>query len=123
MENKGVTALSELAETFRNHEDRQITKEEFKAVLRQHLTGSHADQQITQLWDKVGQLTGMNGTVITTLQLCRHGTSTIGQEEVCTFLLHEMQQRESQTKAHFIAPLPHHPSFSSMTNTKVSSSG
>lgn len=54
MENKGVTALSELAETFRNNEDRQIAKEEFKAVLGQHFNGSHADQQITQLWDKVG---------------------------------------------------------------------
>lgn len=61
MENKGVTALSELAETFRNNENRRITKDEFKALLRQHLSGSHADQQITQLWDKVYRTSDWNG--------------------------------------------------------------
>lgn len=61
MENKGVTALSELAETFRKNENRRITKEEFKALLRQYLSGSHADQQITQLWDKVYRTSDWKG--------------------------------------------------------------
>lgn len=53
MENKGVIAISELAENLKSNKERQITREEFKAVLRQYLSGPHVDQQITQLWDKV----------------------------------------------------------------------
>ena len=51
--------------------------------------------------------------------MCREGRKTIGQEEVCSFLLREMQQRESQARAHLSLPLPQQPSFSSMPNTKV----
>jgi hypothetical protein len=50
--------------------------------------------------------------------MCREGRKTIGQEEVCSFLLREMQQRESQARAHLSLPLPQQPSFSSMPNTK-----
>ena len=52
-------------------------------------------------------------------QLCKGRGDTIGQGDVCSFLLREMQQRESQARAHLTVPLPHHPSFSSMLNTKV----
>ena len=51
--------------------------------------------------------------------MCKEGAKTIGQDEVCSFLLKEMQQRESQVKAHFTLPVSHHPSFTNMTNTKV----
>lgn len=55
MESKGSAALSELAESLRGHEERRITRKDFEAVLRRHFSGSHADQQIIQLWDKVQQ--------------------------------------------------------------------
>ena len=50
-----TAALSELAESFAGDEERRIKREDFEAVLRRHLSGSHAEQQIAQLWDKVGR--------------------------------------------------------------------
>ena len=53
------------------------------------------------------------------LQLCRGGGDAIGQGDVCSFLLQQMQQRESQARAHATAPLPHHPAFCSALHSKV----
>lgn len=48
-----MEALSELVESFRGDEDRQIVREEFEEVLGQYVNGPRATQQIAQLWDKV----------------------------------------------------------------------
>ena len=52
MEAIGSAALSELVDGLREVEGKRITKREFEATLRQYLNGSHASQQIDQLWNK-----------------------------------------------------------------------
>ena len=47
------TALSELAQSLRGCELRRMTRSDFETIVRKHLSGSHVDQQIAQLWDKV----------------------------------------------------------------------
>ena len=50
---EAVSALSELAESLRGRELRRIKRCDFESTLRKYLSGSHAEQQIAQLWDKV----------------------------------------------------------------------
>ena len=116
-------ALSELAFSLRSCKGRYITRADFETTLKRYLSGSHADQQISQLWDKVA----LHGLKVHQEIRCNvfpvqisGERATIGQGELCSFLLKEMQQKESQAKAHLTLPLPHQPSFSSMPNTKVS---
>ena len=47
-----VAALSELAERLRGHEGKRISRHDFDAMLKRHLSGSRAEQ-IAQLWEKV----------------------------------------------------------------------
>ena len=54
MEASVIAALSELADSLRGDEKKTVTREDFSATLKQHLSGSHAEHQITQLWEKVG---------------------------------------------------------------------
>ena len=49
---EAVAALSEVAENLRESEGRRLSKEQFEDALRKYLSGSHAEQQILQLWDK-----------------------------------------------------------------------
>lgn len=123
MEANCTAALSELAEKLRGDERARIRREEFEAIARRHFSGSHGEQQMAQLWEKARcdrNLDTVLGLVTLLPQICTEDSTTIGQAEVCSFLLREMQQRESQMRAHHILPLPHHPSFSSVPNTKVS---
>ncbi|CAI8023726.1 WD repeat-containing protein 49, partial [Geodia barretti] len=122
-EMEAVGAISELAQSLRGCELRRITRSDFETTVRKHLSGSHADQQIAQLWDKVSRSVTARWLIITKAKglscagLCG-GRGTIGQGELCSFLLREMQQRESTARAHLTLPLPHLPTFSSMPNTK-----
>ena len=49
----GTAALSQLVESFKKDDKRQIKREEFEAVLFESVKGSYSRQQIAQLWDKV----------------------------------------------------------------------
>ena len=51
----GTAALSELVESFRGDEEKQIVREEFEKVLSQYVNGPRATQQVAQLWDKVSR--------------------------------------------------------------------
>ena len=116
---EAVGALSELAQSLRGSELRRITRSDFETTVRKHLSGSHVDQQIAQLWDKVSSSVIAKGEGLSCRVKVCGGKDTIGQGELCSFLLREMQQRESTARAHLTLPLPHLPSFSSMPNTKV----
>ena len=50
----GTVALcSELVESFKKDDKRQIKRKEFEAVLSERVKGPYSQQQIAQLWDKV----------------------------------------------------------------------
>lgn len=53
MDASGIAALSELADSLRGDEERRMTREEFETIVKHHFSGSHAKQQIKQLWEKV----------------------------------------------------------------------
>ena len=54
-------ALSELAFSLRSCKGRHITRADFETTLKRYLSGSHADQQISQLWDKVRSYIALHG--------------------------------------------------------------
>lgn len=52
MEANGTAALSEVLERLREVDGQKITKKEFETALMKYFSGSHAYQQIAQLWNK-----------------------------------------------------------------------
>ena len=64
-EMEAVGAISELAQSLRGCELRRITRSDFETTVRKHLSGSHADQQIAQLWDKVSRSVTARWLIIT----------------------------------------------------------
>lgn len=50
---EAMTVLSDMAEGLRGRVKKEISRSEFEATLKKCFIGSHADQQISQLWNRV----------------------------------------------------------------------